>query len=359
MRLTDAAQLRWQSGVFLFTQSYEQDAINNYSPFVVAPFPVSQHSPRSALDDFGLGLFGQATVTFNEKLDLAAGARFDYEDKSALLENFFEPLIAPPARVEADKSFSNVSPQASISYRVQPEKTLYGTVGRGYKAGGFNPASPAGSEAYGEEFSWNIEGGVKTLWAGGRVSANAAVFYIDWDDLQLNIPNPAVPAQFYISNVGGAVSKGVELELGTRAAPGVDLFTSVGYTHARFAEGSISSGVNVEGNKIPNTPEYTTSAGVQYSRVFGPATIVGRADAVFYGSFQYNDQNSLGQEAYSLVNLRLGVTGRFLMGELLIRNAFDTRYIPLAFPYPSFAPSGFMGEMGAPRTVSVSAGIRF
>ena len=134
---------------------------------------------------------------------------------------------------------------------------------------------------------------------------------------------------------------------------------SVGYTHARFAEGSSSSGVNVEGNRIPNTPEYTASAGVQYSRVFGPATIAGRADAVFYGSFQYNDQNSLGQEAYSLVNFRLGVTGRFLMGELLIRNAFDTGYIPLAFPYPSFAPSGFMGEMGAPRTVSLSAGVRF
>ena len=176
-----------------------------------------------------------------------------------------------------------MSPQASIGYRVQPEKTLYATVGRGYKAGGFNPASPVGGEAYGEEFSWNVEGGVKTLLAGGRVSANATVFYIDWDDLQLNIPNPAVPAQFYIANVGGAVSKGVELEIGARAAPGVDLFTSVGYTHARFAEGSISSGVNVEGNKIPNTPEYTASAGVQYSRVVGPATILGRADAVFYG----------------------------------------------------------------------------
>ena len=121
----------------------------------------------------------------------------------------------------------------------------------------------------------------------------------------------------------------------------------------------MSSGVNVEGNKIPNTPDYTVSAGVQYSRVFGPATIAGRADAVFYGSFQYNDQNSLGQEAYSLVNFRLGATGRFLMGELLIRNAFDTRYIPLAFPYPNFAPSGFVGEMGAPRTVSLSAGVRF
>ena len=46
-------------------------------------------------------------------------------------------------------------------------------------------------------------------------------------------------------------------------------------------------------------------------------------------------------------------------GEVLVRNAFDTRYIPLAFPYPNFAPSGFMGEMGAPRTVSVSASVRF
>jgi iron complex outermembrane receptor protein len=236
---------------------------------------------------------------------------------------------------------------------------LYATAGRGYKAGGFNPASPPGAEAYGEESSWNIEGGVKTLWANGRVSTNATVFYIDWEDLQLNIPNPAVPAQFYIANVGAAVSKGVELELTARAAPGVDVFTSVGYTHARFGEESVSSGVNVEGNKIPNTPDYTTSAGIQYSRVLGSATLMGRADAVFYGSFQYDDRNTLAQEAYSLVNLRLALSGRYLMGELVVRNAFDTRYIPLAFPYPSFAPSGFIGEMGAPRTFSVSAGVKF
>jgi hypothetical protein len=101
------------------------------------------------------------------------------------------------------------------------------------------------------------------------------------------------------------------------------------------------------------------SAGVQYSLAVGPATVQARADAVFYGAQQYDDLNSLGQDAYSLVNLRLGVSSRFLLGELLIRNAFDTRYIPLAFPYPGFAASGFMGEMGAPRTIGVSAGVRF
>ena len=356
--LSDAARLRWQGGLFLFTQGYEQDAVNSFSPMVVAPFPVSQHSPRSALDDFGVGVFGQGTVTFKERLDLSAGARFDYEDKNATLETFYDPSIAPPVTVDADESFSNASPQFSAAYRVQPDKMVYGTVGAGYKAGGFNPASPVGAETYGEEHTWHVEGGVKTMWSS-RVSVNAAMFYIEWDDLQLNVPDPAVPAQFYISNVGRATNKGVELELGARAAPGLDLLSAFGYTHARFGSGAASSGISVEGNKIPNTPDYTFSVGAQYSTVAGPATIQGRADAVFYGSFQYDDQNSLGQDAYSLVNLRLAASGRFLFGELLIRNAFDTRYIPLAFAYPNFAPSGFMGEMGAPRTVSIAAGVRF
>jgi hypothetical protein len=39
-------------------------------------------------------------------------------------------------------------------------------------------------------------------------------------------------------------------------------------------------------------------------------------------------------------------------GRILVRRAFETRYIPLAFAYPSFARSGFMGEVGAPRTTS-------
>jgi iron complex outermembrane receptor protein len=357
--LSDSARLSWQSGLFLFTQSYEQDAINSYAPGLFGPFPVTQHTPRSALDDFGLGLFGQATLTFNDRLDVAAGARFDYEDKSALLESFFDVPGFPAATVDAEERFSNVSPQVSVALRADPDKTFYATVGRGYKAGGFNPTAPPASEAYGEELTWNIEGGVKTLWAGGRVSANAALFYIDWDDLQLTIPNPFAPAQFYISNVGGAASKGVELEVSAKASPALDLFTSLGYTHARFSEGSSPGGVDVEGNKIPNTPDYTFSAGIQYSRDIGPTTVQARADAVFYGDLQYTDQNSLGQEAFSLVNFRIGVTSRFFLGELLIRNAFDTHYIPVAFPYPNFAPSGFVGEMGPPRTVSLRAGIRF
>jgi iron complex outermembrane recepter protein len=363
MRLSDGLTMKWQAGVFLFTQSYDQDAVNNFAPGLISQqllIPISQHSPLSELDDFGVGFFGQSVFTLNQSLDITAGARVDYENKSASLTTFFDPAIAPANNVDEEASFTEVSPQVAVAYRLQPEHTVYGSISRGFKAGGFNAASLPGNESYGEEHTWNLEGGVKTTWVEGRVSANAAVFYIDWDDLQLNVPNPNVPAQFYISNVGSAKSKGVELELNARAAPGVDLFGSIGVTHARFGDSSRSSGVDVSGNKLPSTPEYTTMLGGQYSRVLTSSmTMYGRAEVVFYGAFQFDDQNLAGQDAYSLANFRGGVRGKFLFADLWIRNAFDTRYIPIAFSYASFAPSGFVGEMGAPRTFGLSAGVTF
>ena len=179
--------------------------------------------------------------------------------------------------------------------------------------------------------------------------ANAAVFFIDWDDLQLNLPNPEVPGQFYIANVGGARSSGVELELSARPQSSIDLFATLGYTHARFKEGSFTS-VDVSGNELPSTPGYTATAGAQLSRALGTrfgATLYGRAEAVFYGAFQYDDANTAGQEAYSLANFRTGVRGTRLFAEAWVRNAFDTRYIPIAFAYRQLRAVGLRGRDGA------------
>ena len=91
----------------------------------------------------------------------------------------------------------------------------------------------------------------------------------------------------------------------------------------------------------------------------GAATALGRIDIVRTGAFQYDDANSLGQDAYTLINLRGAYTARRWLAEVFVRNAGGTEYIPLAFAYPGFAPSGFVGEMGAPRTVGASIGVRF
>ena len=358
------ASLKWQGGVFLFTQNYDQDAVNTFAPFVLSQFinvPVHQHSPQAALDDNGFGIYGNGTFTI-DRLDLTVGARVDRENRSANLAEFFEePFFQQAPAVDVEKSFSNVSPQLSMGYHVRSDAMAYASFTGGFKAGGFNPASPAGSEAYGEEKTWNLEGGFKSAWAGRRVTTNVSVFSIDWTDLQLNLPNPQVPGQFYIANVGGARSSGVEVEVNGRARDGVDLFATFGYTHARFDDGTTSSGAPVGGNTIPNTPDFTASFGTQLSHPLTPALrLYGRAEAVFYGAFKYDDLNLAGQEAYSLANFRGGVKGKLLFVEGWIRNAFDTHYVPVAFAYsPQLAPSGFIGESGRPRTFGLTAGVSF
>jgi hypothetical protein len=169
-----------------------------------------------------------------------------------------------------------------------------------------------------------------------------------------------LPAQFYVANVGRAVSNGVEVEVNARAAAGVDVFGAVGVTRARFGDDAVSNGVAVGGNKIANTPDYTFSFGGQFTReLTRQATVYGRLEFAFYGAFQYDDTNTQQQDAYSLGHFRAGVRGRRLFAEAWVRNAFDTRYIPVAFPYPTFAPSGFIGEMGAPRAFGITGGVRF
>jgi iron complex outermembrane receptor protein len=365
VRLGGDAGLAWQAGVFLFTQNYDQNAVNTLGPFVTSlPLTVDYTSPLAALDDFGVGVYGQGTATLATRLDLTAGVRVDYEQKDANLSTFytsasplFQPFFPPRRDVVADESYANVSPQFAVAFHVQPGKTIYASVANGYRAGGFNPTSPVGSEAYGEEHTWSVEGGVKTAWAGDRVTANASVFWIDWTDLQTNVPNQG---EFYIANIGGASSSGVEVEVNARVHPGVDVFGSVGYTHARFDEGSTSSGASVGGNTIPNMPDYTGTIGVQLSHdVRQGWSLYGRAEGVFTGAFLYDDFNLEGQDAYSLANFRAGIRSRWVFVETWVRNAFDTAYIPTAFAYGPLAPSGFIGEMGRPRTFGISAGVGF
>ena len=357
------ASLAWQAGLFVFTQGYEQDAVNSYSPFVLSQFinfGVQSHSPQSSLDDWGVGGYGRGTFTFKSNYDLALGVRVDHENKQADLNTFYSPPIAPPVTNSLENSFNDVSPQATFAYRSPQGPMFYVTAAKGFKAGGFNPVALPGSESYGVETSWNYEGGVKTTFANDRLSLNGDVFFIQWDDMQVNVPNPFVPGQFYIANAGSSSSKGVEFELATRLFAGCDFFAGTGYTNARFDDGTFSNGVAVGGNRISNAPLYSVDFGGQYSTALNSKmSAFARAEVVVRGEYFYDDANTQSQDAYTISNFRGGVRGRYLFGEMWIRNAFNANYIPVAFAYPGLAPSGFVGEMGAPRTFGARVGVTF
>jgi iron complex outermembrane receptor protein len=368
LKLGDDFDLSWQSGVFLFSQSYNQSATNS-TISTLGFFPPSGSLSTADLDDWGVGVYGQTKLTAWEKLDFIAGVRYDHEDKRA---NLFASS-APPEQSLGHR-FDQVSPQGSIAYHFLTNQMAYASVARGYRAGGFNPVVPAsspGASEYGTEHTWNYEIGHKARWLDGKLETTLALFYIDWKGFQLNQPvGPSSPGQFYIANAGAADSKGVEFELKYRPVACWDLFGGVGYTKANFLSGSTAynanAGVNqpVGGNRLPYAPTFTGNMGteVRWSPC-SAATLYARAEVTVYGDFVYDASNTPGvggQPTYSIANFRAGMRGNHWFVEGWADNAFDTHYVPIAIQYGLLgAPSGYVGESGAPVTYGVRAGINF
>jgi hypothetical protein len=181
------------------------------------------------------------------------------------------------------------------------------------------------------------------------VAASAAVFSIDWDDLQLNLPILAVARPVLHRQRGRRAQPGHRVRAAGAAARRRGRVRRVRLHTRTVRRGSVSGGQSVADNRIPNTPEYTATLGAQLSRAVRPGILAyGRAETVFYGAFAYDEANLAEQDAYAIANFRAGARGRLLFAEAWVRNAFDTHYVPVAFAYGGLAPSGFIGRERPP-----------
>jgi iron complex outermembrane recepter protein len=370
LHMSDALKVDWQAGVFIFNQGYQQDATNSFgavSSFGFVPMSASYSSTN--LGDTGIGVYGKTKFIAWKKLSMTVGLRFDYENKNA-------DLSSGGSTASPSDSFSEVSPQLSLAYQLKPAQMAYVSVSRGYKAGGFNQAptgvpAPTGTESYGSEHAWNYELGHKARWLGGKFETSAALFYIEWQDLQLNQQIPYSGGQYFIGNAGRANSKGLEIETRYRPFPWLDLFGMVGTTHAQFLSGSKAYNANKDANEgvggktLPFAPTFNANVGTQIS--WAPvrdAKLYLRAQVSSCGDFQYDASNEMGQTSYHLAGFRGGVRMKHWFIEGWVDNAFSADYVPIAIQYaqpmsPFQAPSGYIGESGAPRTYGVRLGINY
>jgi len=356
LKLGDRVALRWLLGTLAFNSQYSQRAYNDYRAGAVSmlgiPFPYQQHDDAD-MEDTGVSLFGQATITFDERVELGLGLRHDYEHRSADLTSYYSPQIAVPSNTDASRDFNQTSPRVSLGYHLSPAILAYVEASKGSKSGGFNAQSPAGHAAFDEETSYSYEAGLKTSWLKNLITANAAVFITDWDNLQMDVP-AGMASLYYIDNAGKARSQGAELEITVKPGGGFNIFGGVGLLSSEFRDGSTSGGVDISGKELPFAPETTWNAGSEYTQsLWGQLRGFIRIEAVGTGSYFYDAINGASQESYTLVNARLGVAAGTWRVEGWIKNIFDKDYVPIAFPY-AFASSGYVGENGTPQTFGVS-----
>lgn len=150
-------------------------------------------------------VFGALEFDFTDRLRGRAEGRFTHEGKTQTTPIKDGRVIAN-ARSFSD-SWSFFTPRFTIDYRTPGDLLIYTSAAKGVKAGGFNEnASVAAEESFKPEQNWTYEVGTKGSLLDGRVTFNAALFYVDWTSMQLPAlsPSASVP-QTVTLNVAGVV----------------------------------------------------------------------------------------------------------------------------------------------------------
>jgi iron complex outermembrane receptor protein len=307
------------------------------------------------------GIYGQATYALTDRLKFTAGARYSYEKRKGV--GSFNFLGAVPT--DKEMGWGAVTPTFSLNFQATDKTLLYASVTRGFKSGVINVGSE--NAVINPEYAWGYETGIKTSLLDGHIAGSAALFYIDYSNLQVGF----VGADSVVTTVNAASARnyGVELELRTRPTSNwnIDIFgTYLNAKYRNFTTGDYRqkfAQVSLTGNRLSNAPEFSLRASTDYTIPIGDASLNLRADVnwqdrVFFTEFNNADAT---QAPYATVNAGIryssandrwsvDVWGRNLTDKFIIANNIVTA--PL---YNSIR----VGSLAPPRTYGVTLGVNF
>jgi iron complex outermembrane receptor protein len=312
-------------------------------------------------------LFGQGTYSLFEKLDLTAGLRATFDDRSirgtVVNANPASPGYGGPLPINASAIFSAVQPKFAAAWHFTPQIEAYASVAQGYQSGGFN--SFLNNNAYGPARSWQYELGLKSSCDDNKYSAHAALFYTDTGGYQVIRIDPANPLAAELLNAHRAVSYGAELDLAAKPTQNLELGAAAGYTCAKyenFMDNSSGVPVQLAGQPVSFVPEFTADLSGTYHL---PWHTYIRGDVVAVGRYHLDDTGAAEtgptvQDTYELVNLQVGYETRHFEACLFARNVFDRHYFSNAENFGAGSgASSLMLQPGDPETWGVAVTARF
>jgi iron complex outermembrane receptor protein len=336
------AHIRWVGGLYYF-----DDTTDNNVDFEMRN-QFTQRT-RTTTDTRNVAVFGQVHWPLAKQWELTTGLRYDNEDKDVHNRQFYDPAFTSEYQTVRSLSYDAWLPKVSLQYRPDEGTLAYLSYSEGYKAGGFNNLSPAGEEVYQEEYTINYELGLKKDWFDGNLETRTALFWIDWEDQQVE---ELILNESRISNAGESVSRGIELEVNWWTTDDLRLHASYGWNDAHF-ERYIDGNNNYADKRPPNSPEYTWALGGEYTFL---NDWYARADLLGTSNFYFDAANAQQEMGYELLNLRFGYdVGKYSIAAW-VKNATDEIYATRAF---DAGDGSYVGLAGDPRTFGVTVTTRW
>jgi iron complex outermembrane receptor protein len=256
-----------------------------------------------------------------------------------------------------------------LDYRFSDDLLSYASYSRGYRAGTFNgKASQSESQVtfVEPEFVDNYEVGLKSRLLDNQLQLNAALFYADYTDQQVQ---EIVGATSFLRNASGAML-GLELELEAYVTDSLYLGASFGYLDSEYDSGEVVNGIDIGGNQFPFAPEISASlfASWEILQIAGGVLelngIVRYQDLVWFDPFNDLKTKNNGpgpsgqfQDDYTLVDARLAYRAGSYEIALWGRNLTDEFYYVSGFDTSAFLADDL--TRGEPRTYGLEARISF
>ncbi len=358
-----AVALTWTVGASTYSAEFHHDAVT----LINQPDAQVALGEGYDLDDDGLGLFGNARFSFGA-LDLDLGLRSERDNKNWDLDltTTYGGYPLPGVLAADGADFDEWLPRLGLSYRFADHVMAYLNAAKSYRAGGYNRNTFGGIGSYipelytyDAETSWSYEAGTKAALMDERVYLAATVFQTDWDDRQLSVPLQGAPGQFYLDNAAASRSRGLELELNAALDPHFDLNAGLGTQKAEFETYlDPTSGLDVEGKRLPLVPEQNWNLGLNFHRGQGALEWTAHAGVVGLGKLWYDAANTAGEDDVTLLNARLGLAWSNFRLELWGKNLGDETYYHIAIPH-TIVPGSFAVEPAAPRETGLTLGYRY
>jgi iron complex outermembrane receptor protein len=397
------AQFRWLAGIYYLNDDHDrsdgrewfQEDLSVFGPG--PPFSPTEVVAVSTNETESVGVFGELAYDITDTVTATVGLRYSYDDKDFVISHngsgFRGPVTnflaevpenggpCPPGpqcalgfdNAAASESWDHLSYMASLSWDVTDDVMLYGTISEAYKTGGFNGEPQTAADAvipYDEETAMNYEIGMKSQWFD-RLRLNVSVFYVEYDDQQVNVFRQGTGGftTQVIDNAAKSDVLGVEVDYAWQVTDFFRLSGNFARLDAEFEDTVIQTGqgpasvTDISGNRPNNVPKWTaTIAGEFFFPLPGGSRLSLRADWRGRGSM-YNDivnDPAFLRPGTDIVGARVAWTSADDHWELAVwgRNLTNEADVLNIGPVPGFLNDNPVGY-GPPRTYGGTVTYRF
>ncbi|WP_317928438.1 TonB-dependent receptor [Halioxenophilus sp. WMMB6] len=280
-----------------------------------------------SVDTNAWAVYGESTWELSERWSLTIGGRWSEEEKEVEVNassNAPVTIVSVPFQDKED--WSQFTPKATLEYNLE-DVMYYMTLSRGFKSGGFDyPAS--GKEPLDPEILDMVEIGFKGDFLNRTLRANGSIFYYDYSDMQVT---RSAAGSYGISSTENAASAeifGFDLDITWLIDDRLKLTAGLSILDAKYknyeanakifvadatgdptATGMTDFGVDVSGEPLVRTPDWSGFVSAEYEFTLGKASVPMTVTYSYKDEFNFDfivtdNTKALRQDAYGLLSAR-------------------------------------------------------